>query len=133
MQYDVIIIGSGLAGLSSGVKLAKAGKKVLLIEQHHLVGGCATQFKRKEYRFEVSLHELNGLDENEHLYQLYKKLGAFENLTFLKIPEFYRWIKGELDIVVPDHADQAMKVLIDKFPQEEKGITKYFDSLFKIP
>lgn len=90
IQYDAIIIGSGLAGLSSGAKLARAGKKVLLIEQHHLVGGCATQFKRKEYRFEVSLHELNGLDENEHLYKMYKDLNALENLTFLEIPEFYR-------------------------------------------
>ena len=68
MQYDVIVIGSGLAGLAAGAKLAKEGKRVLIIEQHHLVGGCATQFKRKGYTFEVSVHELNGLSKNEHLH-----------------------------------------------------------------
>jgi phytoene dehydrogenase-like protein len=47
MQYDAIIIGSGLAGLAAGAKLSKEGKRVLLIEQHNIVGGCATQFKRK--------------------------------------------------------------------------------------
>jgi phytoene dehydrogenase-like protein len=80
---------------------------VLLIEQHRLVGGCATQFKRKGYRFEVSLHELNGLDINEHLYKMYKDLNPFENLKFLKIPEIYRWIRSDMDIIVADDADQA--------------------------
>ena len=132
MQYDVIIIGSGLAGLSAGAKLTKEGKKVLIIEQHHLVGGCATQFKRKGYTFEVSLHELNGLDKNEHLYKIYQDLDAFKNLTFLKIPEFYRWAGSGMDIVVPDNTDQAKEILINKFPHEEKGIQKYFTSIFKI-
>jgi len=34
MNYDIIIIGAGLGGLTAGAKLAKEGKKVLLIEQH---------------------------------------------------------------------------------------------------
>ena len=38
MQYDVIIIGSGIAGLSAGAKLSKEGKRVLIIEQHYHVG-----------------------------------------------------------------------------------------------
>ncbi len=70
MQYDVIIIGPGLAGLAAGAKLAKEGKKVLLLEQLFQVGGCATQFKRKEFTFEVSLHELNGLNKEDHIYKL---------------------------------------------------------------
>ena len=41
-NYDVIIIGSGLGGLSCGATLAKNGKKVLVLEQHELIGGCAT-------------------------------------------------------------------------------------------
>jgi all-trans-retinol 13,14-reductase len=132
MQYDVIIIGSGLAGLAAGAKLAKEGKKVLMLEQHFQVGGCATQFKRKEYTFEVSLHELNGLNKKDHIYKIFQDIDAFENLTFLKIPEFYRWIGHGMDIIVPDNADQAKDILINKFPHEEKGIQKYFTSIFKI-
>ena len=132
MQYDVIIIGSGLAGLAAGAKLAKEGKKVLMLEQHFQVGGCATQFKRKEYTFEVSLHELNGLNKKDHIYRIFQDLDAFKNLTFLKIPEFYRWIGHGMDIVVPDNADQAKNILINKFPHEEKGIQKYFTSIFKM-
>jgi len=48
-KYDAIIIGAGLGGLTAGAKLAKEGKKVLLIEQHTIPGGCATTFKRKDF------------------------------------------------------------------------------------
>ena len=41
-KYDVIIIGSGLGGLTAGATLSKQGKKVLVLEQHFAVGGCAT-------------------------------------------------------------------------------------------
>jgi len=140
MQYDVIIIGSGLAGLAAGAKLSKSGKKVLIIEQHNIVGGCATTFKRKEYTFEVSLHELNGLAKTEQLYNLYQDLGALENLTFLKIPEFYRLIGADIDIVIPDDADQLKNILLKKFPYEKKGILQYFkviknihDEAFRLP
>jgi len=132
MQYDTIIIGAGLGGLSAGAKLAKEGKKVLVLEQHYLVGGCATQFKRKGYTFEVSVHELNGIDKNEHLHMLYKDLDTFDNLTFLRIPEFYRWIGTDLDIVIPDDIEELKEMLINKFPQEKKGILKYFTTIFKI-
>ena len=63
MQYDIIIIGAGLGGLTAGAKLAKEGKKILLIEQHDRPGGCATTFKRKDLVFEVGLHEMDGLDK----------------------------------------------------------------------
>jgi len=78
------------------------------------------------------LHELNGLNKKDHIYRIFQDLDAFENLTFLKIPEFYRWIGHGMDIVVPDNVDQAIDILINKFPHEEKGIHKYFTSIFKI-
>ena len=132
MQYDVVIIGAGLGGLAAGAKLSKEGKNVLLIEQHHVVGGCATTFKRKGYTFDVGLHELNGLGKNEHLHMLYQDLGAFEHLTFLRVPEFYRLIGAGMDIVIPDDADQFKDVLVSNFPREEKSIHKYLTSIHKI-
>ena len=46
-EYDVIIVGAGLGGLTAGAKLAREGKKVLMVEQHTVVGGCSTVFKRE--------------------------------------------------------------------------------------
>ena len=44
--YDAVIIGGGLGGLVAGAKLAKEGRRVLLIEQDRVVGGCATGSRR---------------------------------------------------------------------------------------
>jgi phytoene dehydrogenase-like protein len=57
-SYDVIIIGSGLAGMTAANKLAKNGRQVLLLEGHNKLGGFATWFKRKSGNqiFDISLH-----------------------------------------------------------------------------
>lgn len=57
-SYDVIIIGSGLAGMTAANKLAKNGHQVLLLEAHNKLGGFATWFYRsnKKHVFDISLH-----------------------------------------------------------------------------
>jgi phytoene dehydrogenase-like protein len=56
-SYDVIVIGSGLAGLTTANILARAGHSVLLLEQHYRLGGLATWFRRPGgHIFDVSLH-----------------------------------------------------------------------------
>lgn len=57
-DYEVIIIGSGLAGMTAANRLAKDGRKVLLLEAHNKLGGFATWFyrARKKHVFDVSLH-----------------------------------------------------------------------------
>ncbi len=56
-EYDAIVIGSGLAGLTSANMLARNGHSVLLLEHHHQLGGLATWFKRRgNHIFDVSLH-----------------------------------------------------------------------------
>jgi phytoene dehydrogenase-like protein len=55
--YDVIVIGSGLAGLTAANTLARQGRSVLLLEQHYKLGGLATWFKRPGgHIFDISLH-----------------------------------------------------------------------------
>jgi phytoene dehydrogenase-like protein len=55
--YDVVVVGSGLAGLTAANCLAKCGRSVLLLEQHYNFGGMATWFRRKGgYLFDISLH-----------------------------------------------------------------------------
>src|SRR3954447_25842195 len=56
-EYDVVVIGSGLAGMTAANVLARAGRRVLLVEQHYKLGGMATWFKRPGgHIFDISLH-----------------------------------------------------------------------------
>ena len=55
--YDVVVIGSGLAGMTAANRLGRCGYSVLLLEQHYNYGGLATWFKRKGgHIFDISLH-----------------------------------------------------------------------------
>jgi glycine/D-amino acid oxidase-like deaminating enzyme len=65
-KYDAVVIGAGNGGLAAACRLAKAGKRTLLIEQHNLPGGVATSFRRGRFEFETALHELCELGSVEN-------------------------------------------------------------------
>lgn len=129
MKYDIIIIGAGLGGLTAAAKLAKEGKKVLLLEQHDRVGGCATTFRRKDYTLEVGLHEMDGPSAKDLKVKIFRDLGIQERFTLLQLPEFYRFVNDRVDFVMPHQADEAILRLVERFPAEEAGIRIYFDYL----
>ena len=52
MKPDVIIIGSGIGGLTAGALLAKYGQKVLVCESHSIAGGAAHSFSRQGFHFD---------------------------------------------------------------------------------
>ena len=124
MKYNTIIIGGGLAGLTAGATLSKFGKKVLLIEQHHKPGGCATTFKRGDFIVEVGLHEMCGLDEGGSLLNLFDMLEVNQNVEFLQVPELYALHSDQEKFVFPHGYEAATKALVDKYPEDEKGIRR---------
>lgn len=126
MKYDVIIVGAGLGGLTAAATLAKNGRKVMLIEQHDRPGGCATTFRRREFTMEVGLHEMDGLHEGDTKTKIFRELGVFDRVEFLELPEFYRFVNGRRDLVIPHDPVQATLLLKESFPGEEKGIDSYF-------
>ncbi|WP_240740151.1 NAD(P)-binding protein [Flagellimonas allohymeniacidonis] len=125
MRYNTIIIGGGLAGLTAGATLTKFGKKVLLLEQHYKPGGCATTFKRGDFIIEVGLHEMSGLVENGNVRNVFKMLDVDKHVEFLQVPEFYGVVSDGEDFVFPHGFDAATQALLDKYPEEEKGIKKF--------
>ena len=62
-KREIIVVGAGIAGLTSAAILSKYGFKVTLIESHSQSGGCAGTFKRKNYIFDVGATQVAGLEE----------------------------------------------------------------------
>jgi len=129
MRYDIIIIGAGLGGLTAGAKLSREGKKVLLIEQHNRVGGCATTFKRGGFTLEVGLHEMDGPSPRDMKTRIFNDLDVFNNVEFIRVPEFYRFISDRYNVTMPHDPEIAIKRLSELFHQETEGIKAYFERI----
>ncbi len=57
-RYDAIVVGGGIAGLTATAYLAKAGRKVLLIEKNAEVGGLVNSFMRDGFHFDAGVRAL---------------------------------------------------------------------------
>ena len=85
MGKKVIIIGSGLGGLSSGVFLAKAGYDVTILEQSARIGGCLQCFMRKGVKFETGMHFIGSVDKGQALYKLINALEIKDKIQLSRL------------------------------------------------
>lgn len=129
MKYDIIIIGAGLGGLTAGAKLAREGKKVLIIEQHSKPGGCATTFKRGDFTLEVGLHEMDGPSPGDMKTRIFNELEVSGNIEFVKVPEFYHFVSERNNLTVPHDPEEAIKILGKEFPAEISGLKAFYDQI----
>ena len=93
-NYDVIIIGGGVAGLMAGIELVKNGKKVAILEKESMVGGqCRTQVlntTNHEFRFDYGGHRF--ITNNEYLLNyliISFSFNPFRSLLFFKLTMLY--------------------------------------------
>ncbi len=108
MNYDYIIVGAGIGGLSAGLNLAFNNKKVLILEKNSLPGGVVTTFKRGRFEFDVALYDLLNYGNDKHIGSLKRLFKKFDlqidtlpinyNIRINSIDEKYDdVIKGEID------------------------------------
>ena len=126
-QFDTIIIGSGVGGLAAAICLARAGQRVLVLEQHDVPGGWCHSFYLNGYRFTPGVHYVGLLDKGQSTSELYEGLGIANDLVFFRMnSKAYEhcWI-GDERIDLPGNFDELCKSLSNRFPDEKKNITKY--------
>lgn len=134
-QYDVIIIGSGMGGLTAGNLLAKEGMKVCILEKNKQIGGSLQIYTRDRVIFDSGVHYLGGLDKGQNLYQIFKYLGLMDKLKLQKMDEVFDKIIISGDDTVYEYAqgyDKFISTLLKFFPGEEKAIRAYCDKIKEI-
>jgi len=131
-DYDAIIIGSGMGGLSCGTLLAKEGLKVLICEQAAKPGGYCVNFKRGGFTFTPAIHYLNEFGPDGYMTQAFDTLGLSSDIQFCLQDPQRRIIGPDLDITLSTDVDQFAEDLIHLFPKEELSIMAYIKECGKL-
>jgi phytoene dehydrogenase-like protein len=110
-EYDVIVIGSGLGGLTGANVLAKAGHRVLLVEHHYQYGGLATWFTRKGgHIFDISLHGFPvGMIKSCRKYWTREIADSIVQLKNI------RFVNPEMDVWTTFTREDYTRVLVEQF------------------
>jgi len=129
-EFDAVIVGSGLGGLSCAAAFARQGFKPLVLEKHDKPGGYATSFKRPGgFDFDVSLHSTI-VGERNGVHNLIPGFPEITNVEFVPHPNLYRAIFPDHDIRVPFQDLPAyIESLTKSFPEEAEGIRSLFGDM----
>lgn len=124
-EYDVVVIGAGVSGLTSAALLSKAGLSVLVLERDSRPGGYLAGFRRRHFRFDSAIHWLNQMGENG----LGSKIFNFIGSDYPKSPpqhKIRRMLSDSIDYLLTDNPDKLMEAFIRDFPEDERGIRWFF-------
>ena len=133
-EFDSIIVGSGVGGLATAICLARAGQKVLVLEQHYVPGGWSHSFTLGGQRFSPGVHYVGLLDEGQSTSDLYRGLGIANDMVFFRMnPQAYEHcIIGDYKIDIPAGVKNLEEVLAKRFPKEKKNINDYLTLVQKV-
>lgn len=136
MQYDVIIIGSGIGGLGTAYFLGKYGLKVLVLEKNRQYGGALQIFSRDKQILDVGVHYVGSLGPKESLGRYFRAWGIYDSLQFEALSqEGYDRIlfSNEEPILFAQGFENHAESLMQRFPHDKEGIEKYVEHLKNIP
>lgn len=128
-EFDAIVIGAGLGGLTSGALLAKRGYKVLVLEHQYHVGGFCSSFQRNGFTFNTGVEDVSGVWEKGSVNALVRELGLVKDDLFIKNSTNY-FFKGNL-IDIPFEMSELIKVLSDMYPCEKENIKNFLEDAKK--
>lgn len=97
-QWDVVVIGSGMGGLSAASLLSTDGKKVLVLEAGLHPGGCSSSYTRKGYVFESGATTLIGFDDGQPMKFLEDHTGICIPRKELN-PSMSVWLENQQPII----------------------------------
>ncbi|XP_067401900.1 all-trans-retinol 13,14-reductase [Emydura macquarii macquarii] len=135
-KLDAVVIGSGFGGLAVAVLLAKAGKRVLVLEQHGKAGGCCHTFSEKGFEFDVGIHYVGQLEERS-LTRFFVDQFTEGQLQWAKMPSvFDAVILGEPGNSKTYHLYGGKKEYVEglkkQFPNEAAAIEKFMGLVTRV-
>lgn len=132
-QWDAIVVGAGLGGLTCAAYLAARGKRTLVLESHYVAGGNTQTFRRKLksglYEFDVGVHYIGGCGKEGSIARILRGAGLEDRVNFRPLdPDgFTTLIFPDLTFKVPAGWDRYRARLLDTFPGEAQTLATVID------
>lgn len=129
---DVIVIGSGIGGLSCAIALAKLGYNVTVIEKNRSAGGLMRGYARNGIDCPVGVHYLGALGKGQALRRLFEYLGIFEHVPLERMGAngiIDKYIFDDFVFDLPEGIDAFQENLNKGFPDEKQKIAAMIHDL----
>ena len=129
VDFDVIVVGSGIGGMAAALKVARADDSVAVLEAAPAFGGCMNPMQKGGYSFHVGVHYLGQLAEGDRFWEILDEIGLADRVEFIELdPDAIdRYVFPDFELRLCKGRERFEDQLIELFPGEERGIHKYFE------
>lgn len=128
-RFDVIVIGSGIGGLTAALTAVSCGASVLVIEAAKELGGYTNPFRRGPYSFDPGLHYIGECGPGQAFTRILEELGIADKIRFCELSPggFDRIVFPGYEISMPKGAERYKERLASDFPGERVGLERFFE------
>lgn len=130
MNKKIIIIGAGVAGLSSGIYAQKAGYETVIYEKNAVPGGECVGWDRDGCHIDGCIHWLTGTNPANSLYKIWCETGALgEDIEVIETPEFMVLDLGHKTLPLHKDMDKLKKLFAEIAPEDQKELKKLYRAI----
>lgn len=132
-DFDAIVIGSGMGGMSVASLLAQDGQRVLLLEQHNVIGGLTQSYERAGYRWTIGLHYIGDVESQRSMTRKLFDSVTNDGVEWALMPSiFNRMMIGEHEYRIPAGLEPYRNALKTWFPNDGEAIDAYLTMVQRI-
>ena len=131
-DYDAIVIGSGIGGMTTAASLSKMGKKVLVLEQHYTAGGFTHAYSRNGYEWDVGVHYIGDVGYPTMSRKLFDFISA-GNLKWAEMDKVYdRIFLGDEHFDFVAGKEEFVAEIKKHFPADHAAIDQYMEMVREV-
>ncbi len=131
-DYDAVVIGSGMGGLTTAALLSDSGWKVCVLEQHYTAGGYTHSYDRNGYEWDVGVHYIGDVGTRTRSRMMFDFLTAGKLKWAAMDDEYDRFFIGDRVYCAVAGKQQFRDNLLDHFPDEKQAIDQYLTLLARV-
>jgi all-trans-retinol 13,14-reductase len=131
-DYDALVIGSGMGGLTTAAMLSELGWKIAVLEQHYTAGGYTHSYERNGYEWDVGVHYIGDVGTTTRTRRLFDFLTDGKLKWAAMADEYDRFYVGDKVFTTQAGKKPFRDNLVRQFPDEEMAIDRYMELLTQV-